>query len=203
MTVVATIDKNESLTIEDSIFEKEYNPTLVHYVIDAYIYNGKQRTKKLLSRGEVKATSKKMHRQKGTGKARRGNATSNILRGGGVAFAHDFVIRKKKVNKKVYRRGVAMILSELLRTNRLSFLSSVDIDGDKTKDCAKFATDLGINKHSVIISPANEVLEKTAKNIRHISLMSPRKLDLPLLLKAKNTYISKEGLAIIEELIKL
>ena len=100
----------------DTVFARDYNEALVHQVVVAYQANARQGTRKQLTRREVHHSTKKPFRQKGTGRARAGMTSSPLWRGGGRIFPNspeeNFT---QKINKKMYRAGMASIFSQLAR----------------------------------------------------------------------------------------
>src|SRR5471030_2666199 len=122
----------------DTIFGRDYNEALIHQVVVAYQANARSGNRKQKDREEVHHTTKKPWRQKGTGRARADMTSSPLWRGGGRIFPNspdeNFT---KKVNKKMYRAGMAAILSQLVREGRLSVVESLTVDSPKTKALAQ------------------------------------------------------------------
>ena len=111
----------------DTVFGRDYNEALVHQIVVAFQANARQGTRAQKDRDEVKHSTKKPWRQKGTGRARAGMTSSPLWRGGGRIFPNspdeNFT---QKVNKKMYRAGMASILSQLAREGRLAVVDSLD-----------------------------------------------------------------------------
>src|SRR5688572_32903859 len=122
-----------SVTASDAAFGREYNEALVHQVVTAYLANARSGTRAQKDRGTVKHSTKKPWRQKGTGRARAGMTSSPLWRGGGRTFPNspdeNFT---HKLNKKMYRAGMASILSQLARDGRLAVVDSIKVDAPKT-----------------------------------------------------------------------
>src|SRR5918912_1655000 len=123
-----------SVSASDRAFGREYNEALVHQVVTAYMANARSGTRAQKDRGAVKHSTKKPWRQKGTGRARAGMTSSPLWRGGGRVFPNspdeNF---SHKVNKKMYRAGMAAILSQLVREERLAVIEALTVDAPKTK----------------------------------------------------------------------
>src|SRR5688572_23419054 len=123
----------ESISASDKAFGRDYNEALVHQVLTAYVANARQGTRAQKDRGEVKHSTKKPWAQKGTGRARAGMTSSPLWRGGGRTFPNspdeNF---SHKLNKKMYRAGMASILSQLARDGRLAVVDSIKVDAPKT-----------------------------------------------------------------------
>ena len=126
-----------AVAVSESAFGREFNEALVHQIVTAYMAGGRQGTKAQKTRAEVAGGGKKPWRQKGTGRARSGTATSPIWRSGGVTFAAKPRNYEQKVNKKMYRAAMQSILSELVRQERLVVADDFKVDTHKTKDFVK------------------------------------------------------------------
>ena len=142
-----------SVPAADAIFAREYNEALVHQLVTAYQSNARSGNRKQLNRAEVRHSTKKPYRQKGTGNARAGMTSTNIRRGGGRAFPsspdENF---SKKVNRKMYRAGMATILSQLVRDDRLHVIESIGVKAPKTKLLASKIKGMGIDSRVLILS---------------------------------------------------
>ena len=118
----------------ETLFGRDYNEDLVHQIVVAYQANARQGTRAQKDREQVKHSTKKPFKQKGTGRARAGMTSSPIWRGGGRAFPNspeeNFT---QKINKKMYRAGMAAIFSQLVREGRLAVVDSIKIEAPKTK----------------------------------------------------------------------
>ena len=123
----------EAVNLSEVTFGREYNEALIHQVVVAYMATGRQGTKALKTRSEVRGGGAKPYRQKGTGRARAGTIRSPIWRGGGQTFAAKPRDYYQKVNKKMYRGAMQSILSELIRQDRIVVTNDFSIEGPKTK----------------------------------------------------------------------
>jgi len=127
-------EAQQALAASDQLFGRDYNEALIHQVVVAYHANGRQGTRQQKTRSEVRHSTKKPWRQKGTGRARAGMTSSPLWRGGGRIFPNkpdeNFT---QKLNRKMYRAGMASILSQLVREDRLSVIDGLAVDAPKTK----------------------------------------------------------------------
>ena len=118
----------------DTLFGRDYNEALVHQIVVAYQANARQGTRAQKTRTQVRHSTKKPFKQKGTGNARAGMTSSPLWRGGGRAFPNtpdeNF---SQKINKKMYRVAMSVIFSQLVRDGRLSVVESLKVDSPKTK----------------------------------------------------------------------
>ena len=109
-------ESTAALSASDSLFGREYNESLVHQLVTAYLANARSGNRAQKGRSDINKSTKKPWRQKGTGRARAGMASSPLWRGGGKIFPsspdENFT---HKVNRKMYRAGVCAILSQLAR----------------------------------------------------------------------------------------
>src|SRR3954470_19914593 len=127
-----------NVTAADTVFGRDYNEALIHQIVVAYAANARSGNRKQKDREQVHHSTKKPWRQKGTGRARAGMTSSPLWRGGGRIFPNspdeNFT---HKVNKKMYRAGMAAILSQLAREGRLAVVESLTVDSPKTKGLAQ------------------------------------------------------------------
>src|SRR5438105_9226618 len=118
----------------DALFARDYNEALIHQVITAFQANARSGNRAQKGRADINKSHKKPWAQKGTGRARAGQANSPLWRGGGKIFPsspdENF---SHKVNRKMFRAGIASILSQLVRENRLSVVEQIAVDAPKTK----------------------------------------------------------------------
>ena len=128
--IVKTVSGQASgntVTVADEAFGREFNETLVHQAVVAYMAGGRAGTRKQLSRREVSGGGIKPWRQKGTGRARSGSSNSPIWRSGGVTFAARPQDHSQKLNKKMYRAALRSIFSELVRQDRLVVVDDLSV----------------------------------------------------------------------------
>src|SRR5690554_5902843 len=117
----------------DTVFGREFNEALVHQIVVAFQANARGGNRAQKDRAEVKHSTRKPWRQKGTGRARAGMTSSPLWRGGGRTFPsspdENFT---QKINKKMYRAGLRAILSQLAREDRIAVVDNFTIDAPKT-----------------------------------------------------------------------
>ena len=167
----------------DTVFARDYNEALVHQIVVAFQANARQGTRAQLDRGVVKHSTKKPFRQKGTGRARAGMTSSPLWRGGGRIFPNrsdeNF---SHKVNKKMYRAGMAAILSQLARDGRLAVVDSLSIDAPKTKLLADKFKAMGLGSGTktsvmVISDQIDDNLALASRNLANVLVVEPRYAD--------------------------
>ena len=191
----ATVDAN------DTVFGRDYNEALVHQIVVAYQANARQGTRQQKSRETVKHSTKKPFRQKGTGNARAGMTSSPIWRGGGRAFPNtpeeNF---SQKINKKMYRVGMSVILSQLVRDGRLSVVDSLTIDTPKTKALASKFKAMNLDSVLVITENVDENLYLASRNLGHVLVVEPRYVDPLSLVYYKKVLVTKAALDKLQEM---
>lgn len=185
----------------DALFGREYNEALVHQVVVAYQANARSGNRAQKDRADVKHTTAKPFRQKGTGRARAGMSSSPLWRGGGRIFPNkpdeNF---SQKVNKKMYRAGVATILSQLVREDRLVVVDSVAVDMPKTKLFAGKIKALGLESALVITETFDENVFLAARNLPNVLVIEAVETDPLSLVRFSNVVVTKGALAKIEEM---
>ncbi|HTT40041.1 MAG TPA: 50S ribosomal protein L4 [Burkholderiales bacterium] len=190
------------LAASDALFGRKFNPALVHQLVAAYMANARLGTRAQKARGEVNKSHKKPWRQKGTGRARAGMASSPLWRGGGKIFPsspeENFA---HKVNRKAYRAGLSSILSQLAREGRLSVVESFAVEQPKTKLLAQKLQNMGLSSVLVITDAASENLMLSSRNLPNVLVIEPKNADPVNLLKFERTLLTKGAVAKIEEML--
>lgn len=186
----------------DTVFARDYNEALVHQVVVAYQANARQGTRAQLDRTTVKHTTKKPWRQKGTGRARAGMSSSPLWRGGGRIFPNspdeNFT---QKINKKMYRAGMAAIFSQLARDGRLSVIDSITVDSPKTKGLATKLKALGFDSVLVIADKVDDNLLLASRNLANVLVVEPRFADPLSLVFYKKVLVTKAAIEQIKEML--
>ena len=185
----------------DVVFARDYNEALVHQVVVAFQANARQGTRAQKDRGEVKHSTKKPFRQKGTGNARAGMTSSPLWRGGGRIFPNrpdeNF---SHKLNKKMYRAGMAAILSQLAREGRLAVVDSLTVDSPKTKVLADKFKAMNLKSVLVIADEVDENLYLASRNLVNILVVEPRYADPVSLVHYKKVLVTKAAMDKLKEM---
>lgn len=185
----------------DTVFARDYNEALVHQVVVAYQANARQGTRKQLTRAEVHHSTKKPFRQKGTGRARAGMTSSPLWRGGGRIFPNlpdeNF---SHKVNKKMYRAGMAAILSQLARDGRIAVVDSLTIEAPKTKLLAAKFKAMGLDSVLVISDLVDDNLALASRNLANVLVIEPRYADPLSLVFYKKVLVTKGAIEQLKEM---
>ena len=164
--------------------------------------NGRSGTRAQKDRGEVKHSTKKPFRQKGTGRARAGMTSSPLWRGGGRIFPNrpdeNFT---QKINRKMYRAGLSAILSQLAREDRLMVVDSFTVDAPKTKLLVQKLKGMGIDDVLIITDGMDENLQLSSRNLHHVSVASVNETDPVTLIRHEKVIVTKSAVAKIEEML--
>ncbi len=191
-----------SLSASDETFGREYNEALVHQVVTAFMSNARSANSKQKDREEVRHSTKKPWRQKGTGRARAGMTSSPIWRGGGRTFPNTGEENyAHKVNRKMYRAGISAILSQLARDGKLKVVDSLGIDAPKTKALAQKVKSMGFDKVMIIADSVDENLWLSARNLSNVYVVEPHQADPWSLVKFGNVLITREAVKQFEEML--
>ena len=187
----------------DAVFGRDYNEALIHQVVTSYLANARSGTRAQKDRGEVKHSTKKPWRQKGTGRARAGMTSSPLWRGGGRIFPNrpdeDF---SHKLNRKMYRAGVCAILSQLAREGRLAVVDSFTVDTPKTRLLAQKVKSMGFDNVLIVTDSVDENLLLSARNLPNVSIVAVAHADPVSLIRHANVLLTKNAMAKFEELLK-
>jgi len=189
------------VTVPDGLFAREFNEALVHQVVVAYQANARSGNRAQMTRSEVRHSTKKPWRQKGTGRARIGTTASPLWRGGGRAFPNkpdeNF---SQKINRKMYRAGIASILSRLASEGRLVVVERLDVEAPKTRLLAQKLRSLGVDRALLLTDEISDHLMLAARNLPGFMVIEPRHLDPLSLVYFPQVLITKGALAKLEEL---
>ena len=192
-----------TLQASDALFGREYNEALIHQVVVAYMANARSGNRAQKGRDEVSHTTHKPWRQKGTGRARSGMSSSPIWRGGGRAFPNkpdeNF---SHKVNRKMYRAGVAAILSQLARDGRLSVVEGFAVEAPKTKLLAQKLKGLGLSAGPVLVitDTFDENLYLSSRNLPNVLVLEVSETDPVSLVRFPKVLVTKGAVAKMEEM---
>ena len=189
-----------SIAVSDSLFNRNFNEALVHQVIVSYLSNARSGTRAQKGRSEIAKSTRKPWRQKGTGRARAGMASSPIWRGGGKTFPNspneNF---KKKENRKMYRAGMSVIFSQLIRDRRLQVIEEFTVSSHKTRNFIDKIKSFDLKEVLIVTHQLDENLYRSSRNVPNIAVVGVKDIDPVSLLKFNNILITKDSLKKIEE----
>ncbi|HEX6690705.1 MAG TPA: 50S ribosomal protein L4, partial [Burkholderiales bacterium] len=187
----------------DEVFARDFNQALVHQIVVAFQANARIGSRAQKDRGAVRHSTKKPWRQKGTGRARAGMTSSPLWRGGGKIFPNspdeNF---SHKVNRKMYRAGIASILSQLAREDRLRVVEKFSVDQPKTKLLAQKVKSMGFDGVLVITDEVDENLLLSSRNLPNVEVVAARHADPVALVRYPSVLLTKAAVAKLEEILK-
>jgi len=190
------------LAASDAAFGREFNESLVHQVVTAYLANARLATRGQKDRGTVKHSTKKPWRQKGTGRARAGMTSSPLWRGGGRTFPNSPDENySHKLNRKMYRAGMLSILSQLAREERLVVVDTFTVDAPKTKLLARKLQGMGMDDVLVITDNLDDNLRLSSRNLPHVMIVEVGHADPVSLIRHGKVLMTKAAVGKIEELL--
>jgi large subunit ribosomal protein L4 len=194
--------KTATVAGSDTLFGHAYNEALVHQVVTAYQANARQGTRAQKGRSDVNKSHRKPWQQKGSGRARAGQANSPLWRGGGKIFPsspdENFT---QKVNRKMYRAGIASILSQLVRDGRLAVIDALTIDAPKTKLFAQKIKGYGLGGTVLVVTDKlDENLFLSSRNLPHVLVLETREVDPVSLVRFHHVLLTKGAVTQFEEL---
>ena len=188
---------------KDEIFGRDFNEALIHQLVVSYAANARLGTRKQKDRGEVRHSTKKPWRQKGTGRARAGMTSSPLWRGGGKIFPNtpdeNF---SQKVNRKMYRAGMASILSQLAREDRIRVVDEFKVPQPKTKLLAQKVKSMGFDEVLVITDEIDNNLTLSSRNLPNVEIIAARHANPVALVRYPTVLLTKGALAKLEEMFK-
>ena len=186
----------------DTVFGRDFNEPLIHQVVVAYQANARSANSKQKDRSEVRHSTKKPWRQKGTGRARAGMTSSPLWRGGGRIFPNSPDQNyAHKVNRKMYRAGMCSILSQLAREERVSVVESLSIDAPKTKLLLDKLKGMGLGSVLVITDGLDENPWLASRNLPNVLVIQARHADPVSLVHFDRVLITKPALATVQEML--
>ena len=195
--------KNETVSASDTLFGRDYNEALIHQVVVAYQANARQGTRAQKGRADINKSHKKPWAQKGTGRARAGQANSPLWRGGGKIFPsspdENF---SHKVNRKMYRAGLAAILSQLVREDRLSVIEPLALEGPKTKGFVQKMKQFGLTGTVLVVTDSlDENTLLSSRNLPDVLVLETREIDPVSLVRFSHVLLTKAAVSQFEEML--
>ena len=189
-----------SVPASETLFGRAYNESLVHQMVVAYHANGRSGTRAQKTRSEVRHSTRKPWRQKGTGRARAGMTSSPLWRGGGRIFPNkpdeNFT---QKLNRKMYRAGMASILSQLVREERFAVIDDFTVDQPKTKVLAGKLRALGMDDVLILTDKLDHNLYLSARNLPNVLVLEAKHAAPVSLMRFAKVLVTREAVKHLEE----
>ncbi len=196
-------EKTATVAASDALFGREYNEALIHQLVIAFQANARQGTRAQKGRADINKSHKKPWAQKGSGRARAGQANSPLWRGGGRIFPsmpdENFT---HKVNRKMYRAGLASILSQLVREDRLLVIESLSLDTPKTKAFAEKIKGFGLSGTVLVVTDTlDDNTYLSSRNLPNVLVLETREVDPVSLVRFNNVLVTRGAVAQFEEML--
>jgi len=192
-----------TLNAADDVFGRDFNQALVHQIVVAFQANARIGSRAQKDRGAVRHSTKKPWRQKGTGRARAGMTSSPLWRGGGKIFPstpeENF---SQKVNRRMYRAGMASILSQLAREDRIRVVDEFKLEHPKTKLLAQKVKAMGFDEVLVITDVMDANLSLSSRNLHNVEVIGVQQANPVALVRYPNVLLTKKAVARLEEMFK-
>ncbi len=191
-----------SISASDDLFGREYNEALIHQLVTAYQANARSGNRAQKGRSDINKSTHKPWAQKGTGRARAGRASSPLWRGGGKIFPNlpdeNF---SQKINRKMYRAGLASILSQLVREDRLRVVDSLTVDAPKTRLLAQKIRNMGLGSVLIITDSMDENLYLSSRNLPDVLVLEAHQADPVSLAHFPSVLMTRNAVAKFEEML--
>jgi large subunit ribosomal protein L4 len=193
---------SSTVAAADTVFGRDFNEPLIHQIVVAYQANARSANSKQKDRSEVRHSTKKPFRQKGTGRARAGMTSSPLWRGGGKIFPNSPDQNyAHKVNRKMYRAGMCSILSQLAREDRVAVVEGMALDAPKTKLLVDKLKVMGLESVLVLTDGVDENLWLASRNLPNVLVVDARNADPVSLVHFDKVLITKPALAMVQEML--
>ena len=194
-----TTDTNIEIDVNSDVFDYNYNEGLVHQAVVTFMNNARSGNSAQKTRSEVRGGGKKPWNQKGTGRARAGTIRSPLWRSGGVTFASKKRDYSQKINKKMYKRAMRSIISELHRTGNLIVVSDFECGTLKTKDFIHKMNNMQLENALVVMHEVGEFEYLASRNLFQYDICDVAALDPVTLLRFEKVLITEDAIRKLEE----
>ncbi len=191
-------DKVSQTELPDEIFNVPVKSPVLHQVVKAQLAAKRSGTACVKNRSDIRGSQRKLYRQKGTGRARKGNIKSPLLRGGGVVFGPHPRSYEQKVPKKMRKLALKMALSSKLQDNGLTVVDQFELSEIKTKDFVAAIQSLDASKALIVTIKKDETLERSSRNVPGVKVIRCEGLNVYDILKYEKLILVEEAVKGIE-----
>lgn len=201
LTTATGNDSKSTVELSDTIFGRDFNESLIHQVVVAYMNGARSGTKAQKTRSQVRGGGAKPWNQKGTGRARAGTIRSPIWRGGGKTFAATPRNYEQKINRKMYRGAMSSIVSELIRQERLILVDKFELEAPKTKDLADKLNKLNVTDVLIVTDEVSENLYLASRNLYKVGVCDIAAIDPVSLVGYEKIVMTSSAAKKLEEVL--
>jgi len=191
-------EKVSQMDLADSIFNVPLKGSILHEVVTMQLARRRSGSASVKHRSDIKGSGRKLFRQKGTGRARRGNIKSPLLRGGGVAFGPDPKSYSYNVPKKVRKLALKMALTSKFQGNAIVVLDRFELEKIKTRKFVEVLNSLNVKNALIVTDKKNENLELSSRNVPGVKVLRIEGLNVYDILKYKNLILAESSIKVIE-----
>jgi len=191
-------EKVSEIDLNDEIYNVPVKSSVLHQVVNMQLAGKRAGSASVKHRSDVRGSQRKLFRQKGTGRARRGNIKSPLLRGGGVVFGPDTKSWAYKVPKKVRRQALKMALSSKLQDDAILVLDNLEFEEIKTRAIVDITGSLNVENALIVVDKQDEKLELSSRNVPHIKVLRCEGLNVYDILKYKKLVLLEGSVKGIE-----
>lgn len=202
MMELMTQDTKTALAVSEHVFGYDYNEGLIHQAVVTFMNNARSGNSAQKTRAEVRGGGRKPWKQKGTGRARAGTIRSPIWRSGGVTFASKKRDYSQKINKKMYKRALRSIISQLHRNESLVIVSDFQCQSHKTKDFISKMKELNLPNALIIMNEVGEQEYLASRNLIDYDICDVSSIDPVSLLRYEKVLITGDAVKSLEELLQ-
>ena len=191
----------DQIELSQAIFALPFNEAVVHQAMTRQLASRRQGTASTKTRGEVIGSTKKLYSQKHTGRARRGDAKSPLLRGGGVVFGPKPRTYRQSMPKKMRKLALKCLLSAKVREGNIKLVQELDFTGPKTKDMINVLSSLGINSSTLILTAQSTPnVVKSAANLPEVKVLPSALINVLDLLSYEMLVVTVPAIRNIEQI---
>ncbi|HUT70539.1 MAG TPA: 50S ribosomal protein L4 [Desulfatiglandales bacterium] len=195
----ANAEKVSERDIKDDIFAVAVREDVLHQVVRSQLAHSRSGTASTKNRSQVSASTRKLWRQKGTGRARVGASSSPLRRGGGVVFGPTPRDYSLKVNKKVKKAALRMALADKFREGNVIVIDTFQLEEIKTKRFFEILQNFNVDNVLIVSDAQNEILERSCRNIPNVKLLRAEGLNVYDILRYEHLLFIEPALGRVEE----
>jgi len=192
---------SKKVQLSDDVFGVEPNEHAVYLDVKQYLANQRQGTHSARERGEVRGSTRKIRKQKGSGGARFGDIKSPLLRGGGRVFGPRPKVYGFKLNKKLKQVARKSALSMMANVKAITVIEDLKFDAVKTKDYVQFLDNLKLSdkKTLLVLNEQDKNVYLSSRNLKGAKVVTVSELNTYGILNANNLLLSESSIATIEK----
>ncbi|MBU1106929.1 MAG: 50S ribosomal protein L4 [Candidatus Riflebacteria bacterium] len=190
-----------SVNLDERVFAVKAHPQTITDVVKAQLNNERQGTVSTKTRSEVAGSTRKLFKQKGTGRARQHDIKSPLHPGGGQAFGPKPRIFDHRPPKKVVDRAIIGVLTELANAGTVRVVENLEFATGKTKDVRIFLESHKLKKVLFVVPEISENTRRAVSNLYNVKVVTPMNVNVVDMLKFGNIAINDKAVKMLEEVL--